>query len=153
MEQASQRAAAWALGMTLPDDRRFAFGDGSDDFADPSLRAESLRSYVLTGAPILTNADIAAAEVALEGDMGGGEPRYYVAITLRPEGAERFRVATSEWIKRRIAIVLDGRVDSAPIVQGQISGGHMSITLGPQKGDRAARLAEAKRLARALGGK
>jgi hypothetical protein len=149
--QAEQRAAAWAIGVPLPEEHRFAFGNAGDFASAKNEKIEALRSYLLTGSPILTNVDIDDAQVSVDTNRGP-EPDYYVAITLHPEGAERFRVATAGWIKRRIAIVLDGRVDSAPVVQSEIGGGHISITLG-SAGDRATRLEAAKRLARSLGGR
>jgi preprotein translocase subunit SecD len=44
-----------------------------------------------------------------------------VQFTLNPAGAEKFKRETGRSIGRRLAIVLDGRVESAPVIQGQIS--------------------------------
>jgi preprotein translocase subunit SecD len=43
-----------------------------------------------------------------------------VLFVLKPEGARRFGQLTGENIGRRVAIILDGRVQSAPIVQARI---------------------------------
>ncbi len=44
-----------------------------------------------------------------------------VAFTLGPEGARRFERVTSENIGKPLAIVLDGRIQSAPTIQDRIS--------------------------------
>jgi preprotein translocase subunit SecD len=46
-----------------------------------------------------------------------------IAFTLTPEGAKRFAELTSENVGRRLAIVLDGVVESAPVIKGRIGGG------------------------------
>jgi len=44
-----------------------------------------------------------------------------VSFTLNPAGAEKFRRATRENIGRQLAVILDGRVETAPVIQGEIS--------------------------------
>jgi len=44
-----------------------------------------------------------------------------VAFTLNPDGARRFEQVTSENIGKPLAIVLDGRIQSAPTIQDRIS--------------------------------
>lgn len=44
-----------------------------------------------------------------------------VAFTLSPDGARRFERVTSENIGKPLAIVLDGRIQSAPTIQDRIS--------------------------------
>jgi preprotein translocase subunit SecD len=51
-----------------------------------------------------------------------------VLMGMNTEGAERWARITGANIKKRIAIVLDGRVYSAPTVQDKISGGSSQIT-------------------------
>ncbi|HBE94377.1 MAG TPA: protein translocase subunit SecD [Desulfovibrio sp.] len=55
-----------------------------------------------------------------------GEP--YVGIAFNPRGARSFERLTGENVKKRMAIVLDGKVYSAPVIQEKISGGKASIT-------------------------
>ena len=52
----------------------------------------------------------------------------YVALAFSPEGARIFERITAENVKKRLAIVLDGIVYSAPVIQERISGGRASIT-------------------------
>jgi len=52
----------------------------------------------------------------------------YVAIEFDKKGAKRFGRVTGENINKRLAIILDGKVYSAPVIQGKITGGSARIT-------------------------
>jgi preprotein translocase subunit SecD len=52
----------------------------------------------------------------------------YVELILDARGARIFERITAENVKRRLAIVLDNRVYSAPVIQERIAGGRASIT-------------------------
>src|SRR3970282_488614 len=52
----------------------------------------------------------------------------YVELMLNSNGARLFERITAENVKRRLAIVLDNRVYSAPVIQERIGGGRASIT-------------------------
>lgn len=56
-----------------------------------------------------------------------GDPPY-ISITLNGNGARLFEQITRDNINRRLAIVLDGRVQSAPVIQERIGGGRAVIT-------------------------
>jgi preprotein translocase subunit SecD len=49
-------------------------------------------------------------------------------LTFDSVGAKLFEQITGENIKRRLAIVLDNKVNSAPVIQDKISGGRAQIT-------------------------
>ncbi len=59
-------------------------------------------------------------------DQFGSNPE--VAMSMNSEGAKTWQRMTKENIGKSIAIVLDGAVRSYPTVQGEIAGGHSSIT-------------------------
>ena len=71
----------------------------------------------------LTNDDI---EMAFSGENTLGAPS--VMIHMTPEGAKKFEELTSHNLHRAIAIVLNGRVQTAPIVAGPIQGGNVEIS-------------------------
>nr|HID58587.1 protein translocase subunit SecD [Desulfobacterales bacterium] len=52
----------------------------------------------------------------------------YVSLDFNKKGARIFAQITGENVKRRLAIVLDGRVYSAPVIQEKIAGGRARIT-------------------------
>lgn len=51
-----------------------------------------------------------------------------VALAFNARGAAAFERITGENIRKRMAIVLDGKVHSAPTIQDRIAGGKASIT-------------------------
>ena len=59
-------------------------------------------------------------------DRVGGKP--YVSMQMNPEGARAWKKLTGANINNRIAIVLDGLVYSAPVVNDEISGGNSQIS-------------------------
>jgi len=55
-----------------------------------------------------------------------GEPE--ISLIMRPEAAAAFGKVTGENLGRRLAIVLDGKLYSAPVIQSPITGGRAVIT-------------------------
>jgi len=114
----------------LPTDHEFLIGEYSradaGDKAAPKAREEAWRTWYLHGRAEITGQAIKDAFVANEPDTG----KPYVAINFNDDGAEVFRQLTAANIKRRMAIVLDDRVASDPVIQTEIGGGHCQITLG-----------------------
>ncbi|WP_018476937.1 protein translocase subunit SecDF [Pontibacter roseus] len=51
-----------------------------------------------------------------------------INMTMTPAGAKRWAKLTGDNVGRQVAIVLDNYVYSAPVVQGEITGGNSSIT-------------------------
>lgn len=96
-------------GTTLPD------RDGTAIHVGPSL---------LTAPFAITEAHAAGSEVKL---------------TLAPDTAKSFAALTAAHRNEKVAIIVDGVVQSAPVIRGPIVGGKVSITL--QSADDAAALA------------
>jgi SecD/SecF fusion protein len=70
----------------------------------------------------LTGRDIRSARAIVD-EMG----RPGVAFSLTPDGGRRFAALTTANIGRELAIVLDGRVHSTPVIDQAITGGEGSI--------------------------
>jgi len=79
---------------------------------------------LLKNKTLLTGGYLESAQVKI-GDRFG-EP--YVGIKFNAQGAKDFDRITGENVKKRLAIVLDGIVHSAPVIQERISGGEAQIT-------------------------
>jgi preprotein translocase subunit SecD len=60
--------------------------------------------------------------------LDGPDKRPTVGFQLTPEGAERFAALTRANVGRRIAILVGGRVVSAPRIQTEMSGGQGAIS-------------------------
>ena len=74
--------------------------------------------------PLMTGEDVADARPTF--DNRDNKPNVSLAFNAR--GAAMFERITGEHSKKRMAIVLDGKVHSAPTIQERISGGKASIT-------------------------
>jgi len=73
---------------------------------------------------VMTGDLLSEARVSLDNRFS--EP--YVSITFNEEGAKRFEEVTGANVKKRLAIILDNTVYSAPVIQEKISGGNAQIT-------------------------
>jgi len=80
--------------------------------------------YLVKKTPLMTGEGLIDARVSMSGRMG--EPE--VAITFDSRGARQFERITGEYTHRRMAIVLDNMVYSAPVIQTKIGGGRAVIT-------------------------
>ncbi len=60
--------------------------------------------------------------------IGGNYNEPYVALDLTDRGARIFAKITGENVGKRLAIVLDGVVRSAPVIREKIGGGHAQIS-------------------------
>jgi preprotein translocase subunit SecD len=78
-----------------------------------------LRKQVLLTGDALTNAEVR---------FGSQFNEPYVSIEFDREGARRFERITSENVGKRLAIVLDDTIYSAPVIRERIAGGQAQIT-------------------------
>jgi SecD/SecF fusion protein len=76
--------------------------------------------YVLEKEPLVTGEGLTRAGAGPDTEMGGG--RWEITFDFDAEGSNRFGQATEANIGRPMAIVLDGRVESAPNINGAIYG-------------------------------
>jgi preprotein translocase subunit SecD len=82
------------------------------------------QAYVLESRPLMTGEYIQDARVRPAQQLQGAS----VELILNGAGARLFEQITAANVKRRLAIVLDNRVYSAPVIQERIGGGRASIT-------------------------
>jgi preprotein translocase subunit SecD len=91
--------------------------------ADPETGRTEKEPYLLKKRTSLTGKYITDANVKLSSRYG--EP--YVALSFDRRGARIFEKITGENIEKRLAIVLDDNVYSAPVIRDKISGGKAVI--------------------------
>ncbi|HTM22344.1 MAG TPA: hypothetical protein VL172_17610, partial [Kofleriaceae bacterium] len=104
---------------------------------EPNLRA---RTYLVFDQVHLDGGDVAGADFQLDPQMG----RPVVMLTFTREGGERFGDLTAGSVGHKLAIMLDGTITSAPVIQSAIRGGRSMITMGGTDQERMA--AEARDL-------
>jgi protein-export membrane protein SecD len=85
--------------------------------------------YVLLEKTELTGSMLESADVRIgSGTDMQASNRPYVSLRFSREGARVFEMVTGQNIRRRLAIVLDGIVYTAPVIQDRIRGGEARIT-------------------------
>jgi len=136
-EDARERLRAYIATLPVPDDHEISIGRQDPD---PERGGEGWRTYYMYRVADATGEDLDDASVGFDPQSGSPE----VDFTMNTRGASRMADLTGRNIGKRMAIVLDDRVESAPVIQGQI-GARGRITLGAYL-DRNELLQEAKDL-------
>jgi preprotein translocase subunit SecD len=109
-----------ALRGNIPEGDIVAYGTREDK----SSGQRGQVPYLLKNKTLLTGASLETAKVQISDRFG--EP--HVSIKFNAQGATDFDRITNENVRKRMAIVLDGVVHSAPVIQERISGGQAQIT-------------------------
>lgn len=73
---------------------------------------------------VLTGDYLSDARVSLDSQFSAP----YVSISFNAEGAKRFEEITGANVQKRLAIILDNTVYSAPVIRERIAGGNAQIT-------------------------
>lgn len=82
--------------------------------------------YLVDAVPVITGRDLKNARPSIDYDTN----LPCVLFTLKPDASTKFRRATQANVGRQLAIVLDGQVSSAPVIQEAIPTGSGRITGG-----------------------
>jgi preprotein translocase subunit SecD len=90
----------------------------------PDTNREIKNYFLIKKQTLLTGANLTDARVQIDSQFN--EP--YVSITFDKKGGRIFAEITGENVKKRLAIVLDNHVYSAPVIQEKIAGGEARIT-------------------------
>lgn len=143
--QTLRRFRDWVATLEVPNDREIGYELEHRVVDEVTLKQEEsgFRTYFLKSRAEVTGDQIRDAAAQPEqgtGSLGG----WNVALTFTDAGGKAFGKITAANIKRRFAIILDGRAESAPVIQSAITGGHCQITLGGS--DPEAQLRDAKKL-------
>ncbi len=109
----SQVAALAAHGGVLPPGSEVVAGRNDSRTPTPD---QSEVWYVLSRAPIVTGRDLRSA-VENRSTQGG---QWQINFSLSPDASRRFGPFTEQNINRQMAIVLQHRVYSAPVIHGRI---------------------------------
>jgi preprotein translocase subunit SecD len=120
-----------SLGLKLPKDREIVMGEafGKDDKGNDTPD-KIWQTYFLISRAGLTGEYITDARV----NFNERTSRPEVGLTFDHRGAELFGNISGDNVGKRMAIVLDGKVNSAPVLQERIGGGRAVITLGGMRG-------------------
>ena len=95
---------------------RLAEENPAADLREAIISGTSRKIY-LHGEPVVTNSDIARAEMI----QGDGASPFSVSVVFNSEGATKMLRATQSHIGRPLAILIDGEVVMAPTVRSPIT--------------------------------
>jgi preprotein translocase subunit SecD len=113
-----QTALLQQYGGKVPDDMQMLPGMGGD----PTVPG-SQSFYLVKRVAAITGTDLRSARVTQD-DFG----KPAVGFTLSNQGSSKFSAVTGANVGRYLAIVLDGRVMSAPVIEGKIDRTDARIT-------------------------
>jgi protein-export membrane protein SecD len=140
LEQYLAAAAAADPALRVADSEEVAYERVDGTASQPGY----WRTYVLERAVSVDGKSVTDASVTTEPSTG----RPVVIATLEPDAARAFAELTRANTGRKLAIVVDGRVQSAPVISAAIPGGRIQIELG--RGDLEDLQRDAGELATAL---
>ncbi len=144
IQKTLDRFKTWAETLSLPPDREVGFSLVHDRDPDTLKETEAgWRTFLLKSRADITGEMIRDA-VAMPDQDGGSLGGWHVALTFTEQGGTIFGDVTSANVKKRFAIILDDKVESAPVIQTAIMGGHASITMG--SGDPQVQLEDSRKL-------
>ncbi len=109
-----------AVKDQLPPDTEIYF----EKTKDKQTGVEQKIPYLLNNPILMTGEMVKDAQVRVGGTFN--EP--YVSLDLTGSGGRRFGQITEQNVNKRLAIVLDGVVKSAPVIRERILGGSAQIT-------------------------
>src|SRR5258705_10728374 len=116
-----QTSVEQALAGQLPETSELLYGRE----IDKETKAERKQPYVVQKRTLLTGAELTRAEVQADPNSPGN---WQVAIEFTATGARIFGDVTEANVTRRLAIILDGNLYSAPRINERIPGGRAGIT-------------------------
>ncbi len=124
------RLKAYTETLQLPADRELGYEIVYQTNPDTGQEEETgWRTFLLKTRAEVTG-DLIRDAIATPDQSSSSLGGWYVALNFTDAGGAIFEKVTRENVKRRFAIILDDRVESAPVIQGPIPGGHASITMG-----------------------
>lgn len=115
-----------SIRSAIPEGRQILMGKAERGEGATATTGEIWRTYTVFSVAQVDGSMIDDARVSVDPQ----ENRPFVSLTFNRRGAEVFARVTEENVKKRFAIVLDDRVNSAPQIQQRIGGGQARITLG-----------------------
>ena len=108
--EATTREMLLAPGQTEPPPTmEIVTGTGSE----PGSRA----FYLVRKEAVITGRDLKNARPSVNGENGLPD----IQFSLTPTGAQKFGQATGDNVGRRLAVILDGSVESAPVINSRIT--------------------------------
>lgn len=123
--KANKEALRELLAEKLPGNRDLLFGPAIN--ANGTPKEDVLRTFVVESKAGITGEYLVQASAEQDPQVPS---RFQVSMKFDLEGAKIFADLTETNVNRRMAIVLDDEVNSAPVISEKIGGGSARIRLG-----------------------
>jgi preprotein translocase subunit SecD len=122
----TEEAARASLGGTVPPNRLVLPYDERDEptAAGSSAPApgQAPTAWVVVESPaVVDGSELRSADASSNNPAGGADDAYQINFTLKPSGAQKFGAWTGANVGAYMAVVLNGRVKSAPYIRQQIT--------------------------------
>jgi len=115
----------------IDDDHQLGFEEVTPRSSLVSARStaeKTWRTYYMHRTAELTGTSVVGDDTHVFWDPTTNRPE--VLVSFNHAGARRFGDLTSKNVSRKMAIILDDKVQSAPVIQTAITGGKSNITMG-----------------------
>jgi len=112
------------VDLTVPPDQAQRGGAPPDSELLPSADPSNPQPYVIKKQVLVSGGDLIDAQPGF--DQRTNQP--IVSFKFNSSGSRKFALATTEHVKEPFAIVLDGKVISAPVIQEPITAGSGQIS-------------------------
>src|SRR5215208_1138845 len=121
----TEEAARASLGGTVPPNRRIIPYDERNEptaagSTTPPAPGEATAWVVVESPAVIDGSELRSADAA-SNNPAGGDDAYQINFTLKPSGAQKFGSWTAANVGAYMAVVLNGRVKSAPYIKQQIT--------------------------------
>jgi preprotein translocase subunit SecD len=131
-EQCFVALREWAQSLNVPDDREVGIELERDlDEATLAEKEVGCRTFLLHGRAEITG-DMIRDAVAMPDQGSAASSGWLVRLNFTDQGGRIFERVTGSNVGRRFAIILDSKIESAPVIQSRISGGTGVINMGSQ---------------------
>jgi hypothetical protein len=115
LQNVLSRLDSWLAQLRLPADTRLAWEPvESVHETTGAATITGWRSYFIRGEPFLTERDVRDVAVVESED-------WYVRVRLRAEGIERLERVWSEMLKQRVALMANGLLVAAPLINVELT--------------------------------
>lgn len=121
----TEDAARASLGGTVPPNRQILPYDDRNEptnagGAAPTPAGQPTAWVVVESPAVIDGSELRSADAA-SNNPAGGDDAYQINFTLKPSGAQKFGAWTAANVGAYMAVVLNGRVKSAPYIKQQIT--------------------------------
>lgn len=112
----------------LPADMKFVWSNKTRDFGTSGLPSQTFNVlYAINRVPGLTGEVVTSASANFGGGASSVSGQPVVYLSMNSDGARAWSRLTGANVNKRVAIVLDDKVHSAPVIRDKISSGNTVI--------------------------